>query len=142
MNRTSVTISLGLAVFLFSACADLQSMGGSNALIKTLTNQLGVTEQQASGGTGSSLLLAKEKLGDTQFSSLRQFIPGSDALMESAKDQGAVTGPIRNKAGLESAYSRLGMGSDMVSKFNQVLSDFVGKTGGEPAKNLLAMALQ
>jgi hypothetical protein len=141
MNRI-VTIAVGLAVFLFSACSSLQSMSGSNALVKTLVNQFGVTEKQAAGGTGSSLMLAKEKLGDTQFGNLRQFVPGSDALMQSAKDQGAVRGPIHDKAGLESAYSRLGMDSEMVGKFNQVLGDYVGRLGGEPAKNMLAMALR
>lgn len=62
--------------------------------------------------------------------------------MNTAKNLGAVTGPVGDKGGLASSFSKLGMGSDMVGKFSGVLSDFVGKAGGEPAKNLLAAVLQ
>jgi hypothetical protein len=34
------------------------------------------------------------------------------------------------------------MGPDMVPKFTQMLSDFVGKGGGQPASNLLMQAVQ
>jgi hypothetical protein len=117
-------------------------MGGMNALTSLLSQQLGVTTNQATGGTGSILTLAKEKLPSTDFSSLSNMIPGADSFMKSAKDLGAVTGPIKDKSGLEAAFSRLGMGSEMVPKFSQVMSDFVGKAGGEPAKNLLAMVMK
>ncbi|MGE3151662.1 MAG: DUF2780 domain-containing protein [Nitrospiraceae bacterium] len=116
-------------------------MGGTNALTSLLTQQLGVTSNQATGGAGSMLSLAKEKLPSGDFSSLSNMIPGADSIMKSAKDLGAVTGPIKDKAGLETAFSRLGMGNEMVPKFSQVMGDFVGKVGGEPAKNLLAMVM-
>lgn len=134
--------SLILAALLWSGCSTLESMGGTNALTSLLTQQLGVTSNQATGGAGSMLSLAKEKLPSGDFSSLSTMIPGTDSLMKSAQDLGAVTGPIKDKAGLESAFSRLGMGNEMVPKFTQVMSDFVGKVGGEPAKNLLAMIMK
>lgn len=140
MNRLENSVrALLLGALVFSGCSGMPSMGGADSLVKLLTNQLGATQNQATGGVGSSLSLAKERLPSTDFNVLTKAIPGSDTFIESAKDQGAVTGPIRDRAGLESAYSRLGMGPDMVGKFNQVLSNFVGKAG---AKNLLAMALK
>ena len=135
-------IALMVTAFLWSGCALFESMGGTNALTSLLSQQLGVTTNQAAGGTGSVLSLAKEKLPGADFSSLSKLIPGSDSLMQSAKDLGAVTGPVKDKAGLEAAFSRLGMGNEMVPKFSQVISDFVGKAGGEPAKNLLAMVMK
>ena len=62
--------------------------------------------------------------------------------MQSAKDLGAVTGPVGDRSGLTAAFSRLGMGSEMVPKFTQTLSDFVGKAGGQPASNLVMQAVQ
>ena len=62
--------------------------------------------------------------------------------MNTAKNLGAVAGPVGDKAGLTSSFSKLGMGSDMVGKFSGVMSDFLGKAGGEPAKNLLASVLR
>jgi len=130
-----------LAALLHSSCGGMQSMGGTETVTKLLTNQLGVTSNQAMGGTGSILSLAKERLSGMDFSALTKLIPGSDAFMKAASDLGAVTGPVGDQAGLTSAFSRLGMGPDMVPKFTQTLSDFVGKGGGESAKNLVAAAV-
>jgi hypothetical protein len=131
-----------LAALLYSNCAEMQSMGGTETVTKLLTNQLGVTSNQAMGGTGSILSLAKERLSGMDFNALTKAIPGSDTFMKTAKDLGAVTGPVGDQAGLTSAFSRLGMGPDMVPKFTGTLSDFVGKAGGEPARNLLAAAVK
>ena len=61
---------------------------------------------------------------------------------EAAKDLGAVTGPVGDKTGLQSAFQRLGMESEMVDKFSGLLSDFAGKMRGEPVKNALAAVLK
>lgn len=131
-----------LTALLHWSCAEMQSMGGTETVTKLLTNQLGVTSNQAMGGTGSILSLAKERLPGTDFMALTKLIPGADTFMKTARDLGAVTGPIGDRAGLTTAFSRLGMGPDMVPKFTQTLSDFVGKAGGESAKNLVAAAVR
>jgi hypothetical protein len=132
---------IGITVLL-SGCAQMQSMGLADPLIQMLTSQLGVTTNQAQGGVGSMLTLAKERLNGMDFSALTKLIPASDTYMKAATDLGAVTGPVGDKAGLTSSFSKLAMGFDMVGRFSGVLSDFVGKAGGEPAKNLLAAALR
>jgi hypothetical protein len=144
MFRLTIFIASLLCVVmaLGAGCAELQSMGATNTLVNLLASQLGVTQNQATGGAGSVLSLAQGKLPPMDFATLTRLIPGSDSLMKSAKDLGAVTGPITDKTGLESAFSRLGMGADMVPKFVQTMGDFVGKTGGEPAKNLLTSLLR
>jgi len=119
-----------------------QAMGGSETLTKLLTSQLGVTPNQATGGIGSILSLAKERLSAMNFTTLTSLIPGADTFMQSAKDLGAVTGPVGDRSGLTAAFSRLGMGSEMVPKFTQTLSDFVGKAGGQSASNLVMQAVQ
>jgi hypothetical protein len=120
----------------------MQSMGLTDPLVNMLTSQLNVTANQATAGVGSILSLGKEKLSGMDFNALTKVIPGSDTYMKAAKDLGAVTGPIGDTSGLQSAFSRLGMGSDMVGKFSGILSDYVGKAGGEPAKQLLAAFLK
>ena len=144
--RRSMVPLLILTVFLHWGCAETQSMGqamgGTETLTKLLTSQLGVTSNQAMGGVGSILSLAKERLSGMDFTTLTKFIPGSDTFMKSARDLGAVTGSVGDQAGLTSAFSRLGMGPDMVPKFSKSLSNFVGKTGGEPARNLVTAAVK
>ena len=142
LKKISLPSSVLLMTFLVAGCAEMQSMGGSDVLMKMLTSQLGVTTDQAKGGIGSELTLAKEKLPNTDFDALAKAIPGSATYMRAAKDLGAVTGPIGDKSGLQSAFQRLGMQSGMVDKFSGVLSDFAGKMGGEPVKNALLAALR
>ena len=142
LNKLSLLSAALVATVLLAGCAEMQSMGGSDVLMKMLTSQLGVTNDQAKGGVGSELTLAKEKLPSTDFNALAKAIPGSDSYMKAAKDLGAVTGPVGDKAGLQSAFQRLGMQSGMVDKFSSLLSDFAGKMGGEPVKNALAAVLR
>ena len=135
-----------LTAVLHWGCTGMQSMGqavgGTDTLTQLVTSQLGVTSNQAMGGVGSILSLAKERLSAMSFSTLTSLIPGADTFMQTARTLGAVTGPIGDRAGLTAAFSRLGMGSDMVPKFTQLLSDFVGKAGGQPASNLVMQAVQ
>jgi hypothetical protein len=49
---------------------------------------------------------------------------------------------ISDKAGLQSAFSKLGMSPDMLSKFAPIVTDYVGKAGGGQASNLLAGLLK
>lgn len=142
MLRSLFVSALIMVAFLHVGCAEMQTSGVTNALTQLLTSQLGVTSNQATGGVGSVLSLAKEKLPSMDFNTLTKFIPGSDGFMKAAKDLGAVTGPIGDQAGLHSAFSRLGMGQDMVPKFSQTMSDFVGKTGGDQAKELLVSVMK
>ena len=141
-HRRALCSLVILAALLQGSCGAMQSMGGTNTLISLLTSQLGVTSNQATGGVGSILSLAKERLPAMDFTALAQLIPGAESFMKSAKDLGAVTGPVGDRTGLTAAFSRLGMGSDMVPKFTQTLSDFVGKAGGQPASNLVMQAVQ
>jgi len=131
-----------VAAVVMPGCAEMKSMGGdSSGLTSLLTKQLGVTDTQASGGVGSMLKLAQEKLAAGDFDKIAKAIPGSDKYLASAKQLlgGANVG---DKAGLQSAFSKLGMSPSMVDKFTPIVTQFVGGTGGEQAKNLLASVLK
>lgn len=141
-RNSTLLVSFVLGALLLSGCAEFQALGGTDTLTKLLTSQLGVTQNQATGGVGSVLTLAKEKLSGMDFNAITKLIPGSDTFMKAAKDLGAVTGPIGDKAGLEAAFSRLGMGADRVPKFVQTMGDFVGKAGGDSTRNLLSSLLK
>ena len=50
--------------------------------------------------------------------------------------------PINDKAGLQGAFSKLGMSPNMVSQFSPIVTDYVSKAGGQQAGNLLAGVLK
>lgn len=116
-----------------------QTMSGS--LTSVLESQLGITEDQAEGGIGSMLSLASEKLTSGEYDQLAGMIPGADKYLKSAKDLGAVTGPLTNMAGLTSALSSLGISPETVTKFAPMVSDYLGKLGGDDIKGILAKVL-
>jgi len=87
------------------------------------------------------LKLAQEKLSAGDFDQIAKAIPGADKYLANAKQLlgGANVG---NKAGLQSAFSKLGMSPSMVDQFTPIVTQFVGQTSGEQAKALLAGALK
>jgi len=117
-------------------------LSSSDPIVGALKSTLGVTDNQAEGGLGSILTLAQEKLAKGDFDKIAQVVPGSQKYLDAAKKLGAVTGPLTNSAGLNSALSRLGIAPETVAKFTPTVLDAVGKVGGDSVRNLLASALK
>ena len=145
MNRRIVLLStLSLP---FAAAAQTPSLGSltsgmKDPLLKMLTSQLGVTEDQAKGGVGSYLTLAQEKLAKGDFDKIAALVPGASKYMDTAKKLGAVTGPVKNLAGLNGSLSRLGMKSETASKFAPTVTNYLGTAGGDSVKQMLAGVLK
>lgn len=142
MNRrellTVATVSVALA-----ACSLMPRMKGMDSLISAMSSQFGVTETetQASGGPGSMLSLAKSKLSTLDFSQVSKAIPGSESYIKAAQQAPGSNGPITDKAGLKSAFPKLGITPEMIDKFKPVLLESAGKLGGDSVKQMLANAL-
>jgi len=115
--------------------------GAGDALPSLLQDQLGLSKDQAEGGLGSLLSLASENLSAVDFDKLKGMIPGASGYIDAAKSLGAVSGPLKNLDGLNSALSGLGISPDTVAKFVPMVSDYLGKLGGPQAAGLLQKAL-
>ena len=125
-------------------------------LIDLLTNTLGVNADQATGGAGLLFKLAKEKLGDTDFSQIAQHVPGVNDLIESAPEGGGIAGALGglasalggsgselgNLASMAGGFSKLELDSGMIGKFIPVILSFVESKGGGAVKGLLEQALR
>ena len=127
------------------------------ALIGNLTNNLGVTQQQAEGGTAAIFNAAKPNLSLDQFSQLTDTIPGLTDLLGSAAPAGGASGlgslagkagsmlgdsgSVSSTAGLVDSFSQLGLSPDMVGKFTGVVLDYVNNIGGSDMMNMLQQAL-
>src|SRR5882672_9579243 len=145
MNRR--TALLCLSALPFAAYAQVPDVGSltssmKNPLMGMLTSQLGVTESQATGGIGSYLTLAQEKLAKGDFDKIASLVPGASKYMDQAKSLGAVTGPLKNLAGLNGALGKLGMNSETVAKFAPTVTDYLGKAGGSGVQKMLGSVLK
>jgi hypothetical protein len=144
MRRAILISLLLLPLGAFAQSMDLldsanKAMAGG--LTGSMQDRLAISKDQAAGGIGSVLSLAQENLSPTDFSKFSGMIPGAADYMGAAKSLGAVTGPLKDMAGLNGALGSLGMGPDVVSKFVPTLSDVLGQFGGPEATKLLQMAL-
>src|SRR5471030_3389173 len=113
-------------------------------LLSALTSQLNVTPEQAVGGTGAMLGLAKNQLSSTDYSQLGKSVPGLDKLSgggqmgalsgmlgSSGKSAGLdnALGNVKNTSDMNSAFGALGMDSGMVGKFAPVILQYLGGQG-------------
>jgi hypothetical protein len=135
-------IALPLAV----QAADSPSFGSLTSALKDpltsmLSSQLGVTADQAKGGVGSYLTLAKEKLAKGDFDKVAAVVPGASKYMESAKQLGAVSGPLKSVAGLNGALGKLGIAPETAAKFVPAITDYLGKAGGSNLTKILSSVM-
>ncbi len=143
MNRRHALVLLASLPLVVDA-QSLKSLasGLKDPLLSTLTSQLGVTDNQAMGGVGSLLTLAREKLPAADFTKVAKVVPGASQYMDLAKTLGAVTGPLQNVAGLNGALGKLGMNADTIAKFVPMVTNYMGKAGGSAVSNLMATVLK
>jgi hypothetical protein len=100
--------------------------------------KLGLSSNQAIGGLGSLLSLAKGTLSSDQFKQLASVIPSADKYMGALEGLGITGSDIKDAAGLQSAFSKLGMNQEQASGFVPTVSDLVGEMGGDSVKGLLS----
>jgi len=112
-------------------------------LLGALT-QLNITPEQAVGGAGAMLGLAKNQLSSTDYSELAKSVPGID-ILSGGGELGALAGLLGSSgkaAGLENAlgnvkdtndlnnaFCALGMDTGMIGMFTPVILQYLGQQG-------------
>jgi len=122
-------------------------------LLNSLGTTLNVTPEQAVGGTGALLGLAKNKLAGNDYSQLTKSVPGLDQLagtgalssLGSLNGLGGLLGNsgksadssvlnnalgnVQSMGDVNKAFSALGMDSSMVSQFVPLILQYLGQQG-------------
>ncbi|MFT7053515.1 MAG: hypothetical protein ACJAU1_001072 [Psychromonas sp.] len=98
----------------------------SGDLLGSLTSQLGVTEYQAAGGTAALLSMASQNLSGADSSLLKSIVPAELSTTLSSQMLSQVT----DMAGVQSAFSALGLDANMVQQFAPILLQYVSANGG------------
>jgi predicted ATPase len=117
---------------------------GKTTLIKEIVKQLGVTDNQAEGGLGSLMQLAKGSLSSGEFSQLSDSVPNMSTLLAAAPlltsgDGGGMTDMLAGAGGLASSlggiatlteqFKALGLSSDMISQFATMAISYFSSDG-------------
>ena len=125
-------------------------------LTDTLMKQLGVSSEQAQGGSGALFEVAKNNMSDSDFGQLSQAVPGMDGILAAApkSESDSATGSLlsgiaaasgnsklTDATSLVNAFQQLDLSGDMVGQFTPVIIDYVKQNGGEQLANILQAAL-
>lgn len=130
-------------------------------LIGMLTSQLGVKEEQATGGAGMLFKLAQEQLGGGDFSKVATALPGVMDLISKAPATesstgglmgmaasamsafgGETGGGLANLAKMAGALDSLGLDLGTITKFAPIVMEFAQKQGGDEIMGLLQKVLK
>lgn len=131
-----------LIAFGVSGCANLPTSVVQDALANLVAQQHSIGPSQGKAALGSILNHAREKMPVGDFSTLNNALPALDTYLKEATDVKAVTGPIVDQAGLESAFAKVGLGPKMVPRITKTMSDFVENSGGEAARSFFASLMK
>jgi hypothetical protein len=140
-----------LALCLLLVAVACMLPGGSSILaadlVSMLTQNLGVTPQQAQGGAGAIFDYAKGKLSSGDFSKVAAAVPGMDSLLSAAPATGGAAssltklpgsaGSLGGLSSLAEPFSKLGMNPDMVGKFVPEILSYVKSSGGDGVMKIL-----
>jgi len=153
MKRFRILIgTLSLFVLMMCGFQTITGHAGTMDLITTLVDTMGITKDQAKGGSGALFQNAKDNLSADDFQKVSDAIPDMDEYLAAAPDvKSGLGGSLGKslsslgggaaKAGsmvdLTSAFSKLGMDSGTLGKFVPVVLDFVQSKGGESVAGLL-----
>ncbi|WHS60958.1 DUF2780 domain-containing protein [Pseudomonas sp. G2-4] len=117
-------------------------------LLNTLGSELKITPEQAIGGAGAMLGLAKNRLSEPQFSELSKSVPGLDQIAGNSAIGGlnglggllgggsdktslldGLLGNVKDTNDLNNAFSALGMDSGMIGQFAPLILEYLGQQG-------------
>ena len=148
MNRSRVLMSAACVLFIALLASVAPARAAGSELVQMLTQTLGVTPAQASGGAGALFNLAKSRLKPEEFSKVAAAVPGMNDLLKAAPKAdgmssalGAIPG-AGGMSGVLDAFKSLGLSPDMVGKFVPVLTKFVESKAGSGVASMLAGALK
>ncbi|MBD9564473.1 MULTISPECIES: DUF2780 domain-containing protein [unclassified Pseudomonas] len=117
-------------------------------LLTTLGSQLNVTAEQAVGGAGAMLGLARNQLSGQDFTELSKNVPGLDQIAGNSALSGlsglggllgggvdknpllnGLLGNVKDTKDLNNAFSALGMDTGMIGLFAPVILQYLGQQG-------------
>jgi len=127
----------------------VQAPAAQANLLNILGSQLDITPEQAVGGAGAMLGLARNNLSSDDYGQLTKAVPGLDLLSganllgglsglgqllgndkdsQSALDK-ALGNDVQNRTDLDAAFKALGMDTGMIGQFAPLLLQYLGQQG-------------
>lgn len=126
------------------------------ALVNILSQQLGVSSQQALGGAGAIFSVARQGMSASDFGQVSSVVPGMQQILAAAPSiaspstnglLGAAGSALGASSGLGQlanaaiAFQNLGLGAGMINQFIPIMLQYVQNQGGNATMGLLQNVL-
>ena len=137
--RRQLLVAVSVATLAIVSACTSATKAATNALPGQLLSALtatGASQQQAIGGLGAMMGMAKAKLPASEWDAVTKAFPGTDQAIQTAQSMG-VTDAVADMVGLRGAFTKLGMSADMADRFVPVVTNYAGTVGGEAVKTAL-----
>ncbi len=141
MNGRLAMSALVLLSLLLTACSTTSAMMDESKL-GTLSSSLGMTSQQAQGGLGSMLVVARQRLANDDYLRIVKYVPESDQYVGVARELSVFEKASSTATALNAAFSKLGITPEQQAKFIAAVTDYLTKAGGRDVGNLMTGALR
>lgn len=105
----------------------------ADGLVGMLSNQLGISKNQAIGGLGALVGYASSSLPPEYADQLNQLFPAFNKSSGDSSSSGLMGSLMNNVSSMDSvktAFSGLGMDPSMVDQFTPLIESYVGDNGG------------
>lgn len=126
-----------------------------DGMIGALTQNLGVSADQAEGGLGSIMNYVKNNVSTDKFSALSSSLPGLDKVLGAVPavsgDEGGMAGLLSKAAeyndtlkglnDMKKQFEALGLSPEMITGFIQQASSYLDTPQGQEAKKILMDSL-
>jgi hypothetical protein len=111
-------------------------------LVRYLEGHLGLSERQAQGALGALLVFAQDRLTKTDFDELARNVPNAKQIVQDVKLQGIVTHPLDDIDEYEASLSSLGIGQPLAGQVAPAVLEYLGATGHDLERDILAGVLR
>lgn len=107
-------------------------------IITYLQQRFGLSDRQVRGALGALLVYAHQRLQKSDFDTLAARVPNAERIMQTVKLQGVVNGPMDDVDEYEKTLTNVGIGQPLASQIAPAVLDYLGATGHDVERDILA----
>lgn len=125
-----------------STSSSVESLA-SNPMISSLSSGLGLTPNQAIGGAGALMGIAKNNLTSDNWKKVEDAVPASDEIMDGGLKMGGLSeDKVKSMADLSGSLGKMGLNQTQVTSMVPAMGDYMTKGGHAEAGDLFKGAIK
>jgi Protein of unknown function VcgC/VcgE (DUF2780) len=110
-------------------------------IIEYVEQRFGLNDGQARGALGALLVFARDRLTPQDYRVLARNVPNAQRIVQDIKLHGIVTRPLSDLHDYETSLESVGIGQPLASQIAPAVLEYLGASGQEEERDILARVL-